>query len=716
MKPERKRKMDEINSKDAKISSGSSCSFTIEDLDCPDCAAKVERNVAEMPGVKQARMDFMRLRLSVEFEGKADREAVQQKVKSLGHRALPVTKDVSSGIKRTQLLLCVISGILVAAGMVFHHTGSPDAVTIPLFLMAMVTGGYYVVRKALIAVRNVSLDMNFLMTVAVIGAGILGEWNEGAMVIFLFAVANLLESYSLDKARNSIRKLMDMSSKKVLVRRNGTEVLMGVDEVEIGEIVIIKPGSNIPLDGEIVSGTSSVNQSAITGESMPVDKAVGDEVYAGTLNQQGALEVRVTKYVADTELQKIIHLVEEAQAQRAPTQNFVDRFARYYTPIVVGIAVLLAAAPPLLFGAPFAVWFYRALVMLVIACPCAMVISTPVTIVSGLARAAWGGVLIKGGVYLENAGKIRCMALDKTGTLTLGQPEVVDVMTFNGVDKRLLLAVAGAMESRSEHPLAAAIVSYAGKAGVEFDPVSDFEALPGKGVKAKVNGREYFLGSHSMFEEMGICDESAHDTLTDIEKSYRTAILVGSREVLFGIFAIADQIRDSASDVVSALKKNGIQHTVMLTGDNRLTAQAIGEQIGIDEIGAELLPEDKVRAVKALREKYQDVAMVGDGVNDAPALAASSMGIAMGAAGTDAALETADVCLMADDLTRLPFLIKLSKKTLRIIKENIAMAIGIKAVFMGLAIPGLATLWMAVFADMGASLLVIFNGLRMLRK
>jgi Cd2+/Zn2+-exporting ATPase len=690
--------------------------FLVDDLDCPDCAAKIERGVTSIPGVHEVKLDFMKGRLTVAFDDEPDPRAVERKVKSLGHGITSAEKPPPRSVNRVQLVLTIISGIFTASGMVTQQLHGAEWMTITLFLIAMFSGGFHIARKGLMALRHLALDMNFLMTVAVIGAAAIGAWNEGAVVIFLFSVAHLLEAYSLDRARNSIRKLMDLSPKLALVRRNGQEISIPVEDVQLGDTIIIKPGGSIPLDGVIIVGNSSVDQAAITGESMPVDKQPGDEVFAGTLNHQGALEVTATRLSDDTELAKIIHLVEEAQSQRAPSQQFVDRFAKYYTPLVVGGAVLVAVLPPALFSASFTVWFYRALVMLVIACPCALVISTPVTIVSGLARAAWGNVLIKGGVYLEGIGQVKCIALDKTGTLTTGQPVVAEIVTLNGTEKAQLLSIAGALESRSEHPLAAAILKYISNKGIQEAQLENFESLPGKGVKGRIDGTEYYLGSHGMFEALGICDEKVHDALASIENSHQTAILVGKREYLLGIFAITDDIREGAQKVIGALKENGVAHTVMLTGDNARTAQAIGQKLGIDEIRANLLPEDKVRILKELREKYRTVAMVGDGVNDAPALAVATMGIAMGTAGTDAALETADIALMADDLTRLPFIVNLSRHTVRIIKQNIVLAITIKAVFLALAIPGYATLWMAVFADMGASLLVIFNGLRMLKK
>ncbi|MFQ6092063.1 MAG: heavy metal translocating P-type ATPase, partial [bacterium] len=464
-----------------------------------------------------------------------------------------------------------------------------------------------------------------------------------------------------------------------------------------------------------VSGDSSVNQAPITGESMPVRKQRGDEIFAGSINEKGSLEIEVTRRSQDTTLARIVHMVEEAQAEKAPSQHFVERFASYYTPLVVTTAVLMAALPPLLLGGAFTTWFYRALVLLVIACPCALVISTPVTIVSGLTAAARQGILIKGGVYLENAGALRVIAFDKTGTLTRGIPSVIGIVSVNGQSAADILRIAASVESRSEHPLAEAILRKAGEEGVTIEETGDFQSITGKGAKAEINGEIYYIGNHRLFEEKGLCTPEIDARLDGFEREGKTAVLLGTEREPIGVIAIADELRQNASEAIQHLRQNGIKKVVMLTGDNRGTAQAIAERLHIDQFYAELLPEDKVRIMKQLLKERSRVAMVGDGVNDAPALAIATIGIAMGTAGTDTALETADIALMADDLSKLPLAMKLSRKALHIIKQNIVFALLIKAVFLAMTPIGWATLWMAVFADMGASLMVIFNGLRVLR-
>jgi Zn2+/Cd2+-exporting ATPase len=477
----------------------------------------------------------------------------------------------------------------------------------------------------------------------------------------------------------------------------------------------LRPGDKIPLDGEVIDGRSAVNQAPITGESIPVDKVIGDTVYAGSINGQGSLDVRVTHLAADTTLAHIIHLIEEAQAVRAPAQAFVDRFARIYTPAVLILAIFITVIPPLFFGQAFTDWFYRALVLLVIACPCALVISTPVAIVSGLARGARAGVLIKGGMHLESTGHLKALAFDKTGTLTLGMPQVQNVEAIDHTSREELIRIASSLEGRSEHPLARAIQDYARQMKIKPVMVNEFQALTGRGIQGKIDQKNYLLGNHRLFEEQGLCGPEVETILDTWELEGKTVIIVGSTEKVLGLISIADSVRPGAADTIAHLRNLGIQHIAMLTGDNRGTARAIAQQIGIDDPRAELLPADKVQAVAGLVEQFHKVGMVGDGVNDAPAMTAATVGIAMGAAGTDAALETADVVLMSDDLSRLPFTVLLSRKTLRVIRQNISLSLGIKVIFLVLAVPGYATLWMAVFADVGASLLVIANSLRLLR-
>lgn len=704
----------------------------IKGMHCLDCAAKVERAVASLPGVKAARVSFGTGRLVVEPAGGGlDLTAIRRCLEARGYQV-----KTTAG-PQPKVILTTASGGLTGLGMLLILLGYGQAVTVPLYLVAVLTGGFYIARRGLLAARQLKADINLLMTVAVMGAMLIGEWAEAATVTFLFALVELLESWSMDRARNAIRSLMELAPPQALVRQNGREETVPVEEVRLGDILIVKPGEKIPLDGRVVKGTSDINQAPITGESMPVKKQEGDEVFAGTINQQGALEIEVTHLARDTTLARIIHLVEEAQAQKAPSQRFVEQFARYYTPSVVVGAILVATIPPLVFSEPFSLWFYRALVLLVISCPCALVISTPVTIVSGLAAAAEGGVLIKGGRYLEGIGGVRVIAFDKTGTLTRGTPTVTDILassqfsvhssqnnpapavnreplTVNS-DQREVLRIAAAIEARSEHHLAQAILAKARELHLEWPEVEEFLAQTGRGVQARVEGRTYFLGNHRLAEEMGFCSSEVEAKLRDLEREGKTTVILGTEPEAVGVIAIADQIRPQVPEVLQALKSAGIAKLVMLTGDNRGTAEAMARQLAIDEYLAELLPEDKVEKVREMSRQYGNVAMVGDGVNDAPALAAASIGIAMGAAGTDQALETADVALMADDLTKLPFAIMLSQRAVRIVKQNITLSLAIKALFLALVIPGYATLWMAVAADMGASLLVIFNGLRLLR-
>ncbi|MFV1917719.1 MAG: heavy metal translocating P-type ATPase, partial [Patescibacteria group bacterium] len=515
--------------------------------------------------------------------------------------------------------------------------------------------------------------------------------------------------------RTAIRSLMKLSPQKALVRRNGQEKEVDVARVKIGEEIIIKPGEKIPLDGKIIRGNSYVNQAPITGESMPVEKKMGDTVFAGTINQKGSMEVCVTHLARDTTLARIIHMVEEAQAQKAPSQSFVDKFSRYYTPVVVISAILVAIVPVLFFNQPFMDWFYRGLVLLVISCPCALVISTPVSIVAGLSHAARKGVLIKGGVHLENAGRLKALVFDKTGTLTKGKAEVIDVIPLNNSDKEQVLRIAAGIEFRSEHHLAQAILAKADEWKLKIPDPSDFYSITGKGARANIEGEDFFIGSHRLFEEKNFCTPELDRKMEELEKERHSLVVVGNSKRALGIIVISDALRSNCKSTIDELRKIGIRKIVMLTGDNKGTAMAIAKKLEIDAFKAELMPQDKVKAIKEYLRKYDRLAMIGDEVNDAPALASATIGIAMGTAGTDAALETADIALMNDDLSGIPFVIRLGKKALWIIKENIALALAIKAVFFALAIPGLATLWMAVFADMGTSLIVIFNGMRLFK-
>jgi Cd2+/Zn2+-exporting ATPase len=572
-------------------------------------------------------------------------------------------------------------------------------------------------------------------------------------VIFLFAIGEALEGYTMERARNSIRKLMTLTPAEATVLRpcvdcrehlgrdgytggpcpfcGAHETRVPVDKLRVGETILIKPGERVPVDGVVLTGASAINQAPITGESIPVTKTRGDEIFAGTINGQGTLEVRMRRPAAESTLNNIIHLVEEAQSQRAPSQRFIDRFAKIYTPAVVVAALLVAILPPLLFNAPFwnladgaHGWLYRALTLLVISCPCALVISTPVTIVSAISAAAKHGVLIKGGAYLEALAKVRAFAFDKTGTLTYGQPIVVELRSFDcqhAAEKECescddVLQLAAAVERRSEHPLAQAVVNAAGERKPHNGYVAEeVEAIAGRGVRGRVNGKSIVVGSHALFDAEHPHDETICRTVDAAEKNGCTTMMVSDGEHLAGYIAVADKTRDTSRAAIKELKKLGIEKNIMLTGDNVTTAQTIARVIGIDEVRAQLLPAQKLEAVKSLRHEYQRVAMVGDGINDAPALASADVGIAMGNAGTAQAIETADVALMSDNLSKLPFAIKISRKAMRVIKQNITVSLVLKGVFLALALPGFATLWMAVIADTGASLLVTVNGMRLLK-
>jgi Cd2+/Zn2+-exporting ATPase len=579
----------------------------------------------------------------------------------------------------------------------------------------MATGGFYTARSGFSSLKSLSMDINFLMTVAVVGAAAIGEWAEGATVVFLFSLGNTLQAYTMEKTRNSIRALMDLSSREALVRRNGGGILLPVEEIAIGDIIIVRPGERIPMDGEVAAGSSDVNQAPITGESMPVEKSAGSEVYAGTINGRGAIEVKVTRLVKDTTLAKIISLVEEAQAQKAPSQQFVDTFAKYYTPAVIAGAVLVATVPWLVLGQPFQQWFERALILLVISCPCALVISTPVSIVAAIGSAARKGVLIKGGAYLEEAGALKVMALDKTGTLTTGRPEVAGVVPAAGYSQDRVLEIAAAIENRSQHPLAGAILRYARKNNINVPEGDDFSSFTGKGAGVNIGGEKYYIGNSRLFEEIGVPLGFLNTQLAGMQKAGKTVVIVGSGKEPLGLIAVADKIREGSRAAVEGLRRAGIGKVVMLTGDNTGTAGEIAKELDIGDYRADLLPENKMDAVRALQRQYGKVAMVGDGVNDAPALAAATVGIAMGGAGTDTALETADIVLMADDLTKLPFAMHLSRRALKVIKQNIWFSLLVKIVFIGATFLGFANLWMAVFADTGAALLVIGNGMRLLK-
>jgi Cd2+/Zn2+-exporting ATPase len=692
--------------------------FRIDGMDCPNEVAILERRLKGVPGIHDLEADVVGRRLRVAHDAALVRpEAIAAAVAETGMRAFPDGDGAPAPEPgaRARLILLGLAAVALAAAAGAATAGAPPALVAGLSAAVVATAGVHTGRRAWASVRQRSLDIHVLMTVAVIGALALGDWVEAASVVFLFAVAQWLEARTLERARHAIRRLMDLAPAEATVRRGDSETRVPVDAIAPGDIVYVRPGERIPVDGVVVSGESEVNQAPVTGESLPVDRGAGESVFAGSINGHGALEVRATRAARDSTLARIIHLVERAQASRAPAQAFVDRFARVYTPAVLAVAAAVAVVPPLAGAGPASDWIYRALVLLVIACPCALVISTPVSIVSALAAAARRGVLVKGGVHLERAASIRAVAFDKTGTLTRGRLAVDEVRPLNGDSASAVLAAAASLERGSEHPIGRAIVRHAELRGLELAPATGFRALPGRGAQAKVAGRDVVAGSHRLFHEREWCSPALCEEIGAVEGDGRTAVMVAVDGQPVGVVTVADEARADGRAAVEALRAAGVSAVVMLTGDHPGTAATVAGGLGLDAVHADLMPQDKVRIVTTLRERYGPVAMVGDGVNDAPALAAADLGVAMGAAGSDAALETADVALMGDDLSALAYLVRLSRATLRNIRTNIAVALGLKALFLGLAIAGRATLWMAVFADMGASLIVIANGLRLTR-
>jgi Cd2+/Zn2+-exporting ATPase len=688
-------------------------------MDCHEEVAILERSLKRLAGLEELDADVMGQRLRVTYDAaKLTTGVIAEAVARTGMRAWLEHEEPRPSAPSTSRLRSVqLSGAVLAVGLA-QQMMMPVPLT-PSWLpyaISIALGVGAIARRAWTSVRAAVLDINVLMLVAVAGAIALGEWGEAASVVFLFALAQLLESRAMDRARGAIRTLMELAPVAAIVRRNGATSTVPVEHVRIGDTIVVRPGEKVPLDGRVVAGTSHVNQAPVTGESLPVEKEPGADVFAGTINGRGALDVEVTRLQRDSTLARIIHLVERAQAQRAPTQTFVDRFARVYTPLVLVMALLVAFVPPLLMGAAWSDWVYRALVLLVISCPCALVISTPVSIVSALAAAARKGVLIKGGARLERLAAVSCLAFDKTGTLTKGHVRVQDVVPLDGVPASEILRLAASLELHSEHPIGRAILRRAAENQVVAVEPEGFQALPGRGAEGRVGGRDVVIGSHRLFEERGMCSPSAEEVLHRLTAQGAGTVMVGSGGRPVGILGIADEPREAARGAMEMLRSQGIEHLVVLTGDNEAPARSLAEDLRLDGYRAGLLPEDKVAAVNELRSRFGALAMVGDGVNDAPALASADVGIAMGVAGTDAALETADVALMSDELLKIPYAIRLSRATSRNIRANIAFSLVLKAAFLAMAITGTATLWMAVVADTGAALIVIANALRLLRE
>jgi Cd2+/Zn2+-exporting ATPase len=708
------------------LSEGSQAIFIIDNMDCPTEEALIRNKLSTMEGVTKLDFNLMQRKLTVTHTlDKSD--AIQQALIDIDMHAIPLaatainvqsdSKPSPNSQKKWWLLGLGVIAAILAEVIVWNGGSEKSWPVIMLAIFAIAVSGTSTYKKGWIALKNFNLNINALMSIAVTGAVLIGQWPEAAMVMVLFTLAEMIEALSLDRARNAIRGLMEMTPDKAnVLQADGTWKEIKAESITIGMIARVSPGERIAIDGELTNGQSSVNQAPITGESIPVAKSVGDKVFAGTINETGSFEYRITALQSDSTLSRIIRAVEDAQGSRAPTQRFVDRFAKVYTPVVFIISLGIAIVPPLLFGLAWMPWIYKALVLLVIACPCALVVSTPVTVVSGLAAAARAGILIKGGVYLEEGRKLKSLALDKTGTITEGKPVVTDIVVLKG-EQRVALSLAATLSARSDHPVSTAVSKH-WKALPDNDAlveVADFEAITGRGVKGRIDNQWYYLGNHRLVEELGICNTETEDALNKLEAEGKTVIVICSETTPLAVIAVADTVRETSRQAIIELHALGIR-TLMLTGDNNLTAQAIAKNVGIDDARGGLLPEDKLAFINEELIKYGTVGMVGDGINDAPALAKSSIGFAMGAAGTDTALETADVALMDDDLRKIPHFIRLSTKAAGILKQNIFIALSIKAVFLVLAFMGIATLWMAVFADMGASLIVVFNGLRLLRK
>ena len=692
--------------------------YRLTGLSCTSCSAKFEKNVQELEGVSEAKVNYGAAKLTVtgqasiaELEQAGAFDNIKVKPEQEIDTEARHQKPAFWRENRSQLIAAVL--IVLAFVSQLTMMGEPNFLTASLFIAAIIIGGYALFIEGIKDLIKFDFSMATLMTIAIIGAALIGDFAEGAIVVILFAISETLERYAADRARQSISSLVKVAPKVATIRRNDLEQTIAVQDIQINDVMLIKPGQKIAMDGIVIKGESTVNQAAITGEALPVDKQLSDEVFAGTLNEAGYLEVQVTKRAADTTLAKIIQLVEAAQGERAPAQAFVDKFAKIYTPFIILLATLIVILPPLFFGGDWQRWFYQGLSVLVVGCPCSLVISTPVSIVSAIGNAARHGVLVKGGIYLEEMGKLQAIAFDKTGTLTEGKPTVTDFVVlddqFEATD---LLQKISALEIYSQHPLASAIVALSQKRGIDATPISieNFKSLTGRGVQGDIYGITYLIGSPTLF----VSDSKIDTIKQDFHRKSKTVIYFGTSDQVLAVIGLQDAVRQTSRQTIQALQTLGVKE-VMLTGDNQATADQIGREVGVSAVKANLMPADKLKEIQALQATFGRVAMIGDGVNDAPALAMANVGIAMGVAGTDTALETADITLMGDDLARLPFIVRLSRSTLRTIKQNITFSLALKVIALLLVIPGWLTLWIAILADMGATILVTLNGIRLMR-
>ena len=692
-----------------------STEYRIQGMDCPSCAVTIEKSLKKLKGVEFVEVHFSTSKMNI--AATAEPNLIMREVKRVGFDISPMGEEQERSSEPSfwkSWLPMFLSGGLLITALVCTWLAVLPVVSIVLYGAVLIICGTKPVKSAFFAVKSRSLDMNVLMSVAAIGAVWIGEWGEGATVVFLFALGNTLQQKSLERTRYSVKGLLNLAPASVWIMQQGKMIQHPVEDIQIGETIIVRAGDKIPLDGIIIDGQSHVNQAPITGESQPVTKTNGDIVYAGTLNEEGLLTIQVTTTVKDTVVARMIHMVEEAQANKAPMQAFVDRFATIYTPIVFGIAIVVSVVPPLLFNGDWSEWFYRGLELLVIACPCALVISTPVAIVSAIGIAAKKGVLIKGGSALEAIAGLQIIAFDKTGTLTEGKPHVVGTYPIEATEAELW-SIASSIEQQSSHPIALAITAYANQHAIPQLPVTSVQTIAGKGVQASIDNQTYYIGHVGWLEEIGAPVTKVIAYIDRLHHEGVSIMVVGSINRIVGIITVADQVRSTASETLQQLKIAGVASTVMLTGDHQQIAHQVAQVTGVDQYFAHLLPEDKMNRIKEYQLQGKKVGMVGDGINDAPALATADVGIAMGGAGTDTAIETADIVLMADHLEQLPYVITLSRQTLRIIKQNIWFSIMIKCVALIFIFPGWLTLWVAVLSDTGAALLVILNSLRVLK-
>ncbi len=687
-------------------------SLQIKGMTSQTSTTVIEHALARMDGVLEAVVSYGTKRLRLEYDSeRISRNAIIEQINALGYDVVEAGGAVGGWMEQRELVLSLLSGVLLLTGWLLGFSQVPAVLPLGLFLGVYAAGGFYALRDAWQGLRSGNFDIDTLMVVAAIGAAALGAWSEGALLLFLFSLGHALEHRAMDRARKAIEALAELAPRTALVKRNGEEIEVPVETLVRGDQVIVKPGQRIPADGVVRTGTSAVDQSPVTGESMPVDKQSGDGVFTGTINGEGALVVEVTRLAKESTLARMVELVAEAETRRSPTQQFTRRFERVFVPLVLVGAALLIIVPPLL-GFPFAEAFYRAMAVLVAASPCALAIATPAAVLSGVARAARVGVLIKGGVHLENLGRVSAIAFDKTGTITRGEPEVTDVVTLDG-NVTELLSTAAAVESRSGHPLAQAVVAAAKARGIDWQEAGELVSITGKGVRAELSGQTISIGNLKLFAADAL-PTTVRSEVTRLEAAGKTTMIVQSGERFLGVLALSDTPRENAAAMLRRLHELGIRKTIMLTGDNERVGRAIGNAVGLDEVQAGLLPEEKVAAVSKLLQRHGLVAMVGDGVNDAPAMARASVGIAMGGAGTDVALETADVVLMADDLDKLPFAVGLSRASRRIIRQNLWISLGVITLLIPATFFGLAGIGPAVIVHEGSTLVVVFNALRLL--